>query len=544
MTDTVLDTTTIDRQLADLEARYPPRALSAGAEVTRVAPSPTGRPHIGTALQSIVDYALARRTGGVFILRIEDTDRTRLVPGAVEDIIAALEWLGVSPDEGPGAGGAYGPYVESERLDEYRVVADWLVAHDHAYLCFCTPERLEQVRQEQMARKQAPRYDRHCRWLTAAERQQHLDTGETAVVRLAMPEEGTIVYDDPVRGAIEFSLAEQDDPVILKSDGYPTYHLAAMADDHFMRITTAIRGEEWIPSTPKHLVLIRALGWEPPRIIHSPLLRDDKGRKLSKRSGDTSIAWYRAQGYPPEAFRNFLTRIIWPHPEGKDVYPLEEFVQGLDVHDLPNTGPIVNHALLEFISNGWLRQLTASQLYAAATEWLRWLLDDYTEEGMTFEVVKKQERIPQPVSRDFLEAFRRTFSADRAYSEQILSLEPERFHKLGDIVLQTGFYYKELFAAPSADFLLDATKGDRALAVTLLQEFLGWYRGDESLESWEQQMDAMAQTHELKRGVPFMLLRIAVSGSKQTPPLHGIMDILGPAEVRRRVEGALLTLGR
>lgn len=537
-----IDRTDTSPALEEFEQQYPPRDLPASAEVSRVAPSPTGRPHIGTALQATIDYALARQSGGIFILRIEDTDRARLVPGAVEDIIEALEWLGTPPDEGPAAGGAYGPYVESERLPLYQSVAEWLVETGHAYRCFCTPERLARVREEQIAARQAARYDRHCRTLSRQEVEERMAAGESFVIRLAMPLEGTIVYHDPVRGPIEFNAAEQDDPVILKSDGFPTYHLAAMVDDHFMRVTTVVRGEEWISSTPKHLVLFQALGWKPPRIVHTPLLRDAQGRKLSKRSGDTSIAWYRAQGYLPEAFRNFLTRIVWTHPENKDVYPYEDFIAGLRVENLPKTGPIVNPSLLDFISSEWLRTLDAARLYDTTVDWLRWLLDEYAADGVTFEVPRKQERIERHVSRDELLAFQRVFTADRAFSERVLGLEPERYHKLGDIVLQTPLYYRELFVPASQDLLLEATKGDRDLAIQLLREYLSWYAGNESPESWEQQMDAMWQAREIKRGVPFMLLRIAISGSKQTPPLHGIIDVLGPAETRRRVEGALKAL--
>jgi len=532
----------VDRRLDDLEGRFPPRALPEGAEVVRVAPSPTGKPHIGTALQATIDYALARKTGGVFILRIEDTDRARLVPGAVQEIVEALDWLGVPPDEGPTVGGDYGPYVESERLEDYHIVANWLVEHGHAYLCFCSPERLARVREEQVAAKQPTRYDRHCRRLSPEERASRLEAGEQPVVRLAMPLEGTIVYHDPVRGPIEFDVAEQDDQVLLKSDGFPTYHLAAIVDDHLMRITTTVRGEEWISSTPKHLVLFDALGWTPPRIVHTPLLRDAQGRKLSKRSGDTSVSWYRAQGYLPEAFRNFLTRIIWAHPEGKDVYPYEDFIAAVTPEGLPKTGPVANPALLDFISGEWLRTLDVSSLYAATESWLRWLLEEYTDDGVTFEVPRKQERVEHPVSRDYLLVFQRAFRADRAYTERVLSLEPERYHKLGDIVLQTGLYYADLYVPAPPEGLAEAARGDRDLAVDLLREYLTWFTGEESEREWEEHMDAMWQTRDLKRGVPFMLLRLAVTGSRQTPPLHGVISVLGPQEVRRRARHALASL--
>lgn len=542
MTESVRARTEIDAAFEDLEQRYPQRALPPDARVVRVAPSPTGKPHIGTALQATIDYALAHQSGGVFILRIEDTDRARLVPGAVDEIIAALDWLGLPPDEGPVVGGTYGPYVESERLEEYRITTDWLIEHGHAYPCFCTPERLTRLREEQTAAKQPTGYDRRCRQLSPEERRTQLEAGGNPVVRLAMPLDGTIVYEDPVRGPIEFNASEQDDPVILKSDGFPTYHLAAISDDHFMRVNTVVRGEEWISSTPKHLVLLQAFGWEPPVIVHTPLLRDAQGRKLSKRSGDTSIGWYRSQGYLAEAFRNFLTRIIWVHPEGKDTYPYEDFVDGISPENLPKTGPIVNHDLLDFIGGEWLRTLDAAGLYDATREWLRWLLEEHTSEGMIFEEPRKGGRVEHPISRADLEAFQHAFEQDRAFAERVLSLEPERYHKLSDIVMQTGLYFADLFTPASRELLIDPTRGDTALAVELLHEYLGWFTGDDAMPEWEQRVDAMWQSRELKRAVPFMLLRIAVTGSKQTPPLFGIIEVLGPDEVRRRIQGALAEL--
>lgn len=507
--------------------------------MSRVAPSPTGKPHIGTALQAVIDYALARKTYGVFILRVEDTDRERLFPGAVEEVLAALDWLGVPPDEGPPANGDYGPYIESERLPDYQIVAGWLVEHDAAYHCFCTPERLDEMRKQQVANKQPTRYDRRCRALAPEERQRRLESGERAVVRLAMPLEGVKVYQDPVRGPIEFELADQDDPVILKSDGYPTYHLAAMVDDHLMRVTTVVRGEEWISSTPKHLVLIEALGWEPPRIVHTPILRDAQGRKLSKRSGDTSVSYYRSQGYLPEAFRNFLTRLVWVHPEDRDVYPYEDFIDGMQIQDLPKTGPFANPALLDFISGEWLKTYDAPMLYDAVVDWLGWILEYYTSEGIEIEVVRKQDRVAVPVGRKELESFHSAFMGDREYSERVLSLEPERYHKLGDIVLDTGLYYRQLFQPASQEMLVEAGRGEAALARELLTEYRDWFRGDEKPEEWEARMDEMWQRRELKRGVPFMLVRVAVTGSKRTPPLHDVIDVLGPDEVKRRVDQAL-----
>src|SRR5579862_8882427 len=286
--------------LEQYETIYPPRNLPEGSEVTRLAPSPTGRPHIGTALQSILDRVIADANNGIFILRIEDTDQQRVVPGAIEEIIGALQWLGVNPDEGPNIGGKYGPYLQSERLPIYQIAAKWLVAKGNAYHCFCTAERLQELRKQQELQGQMPMYDRHCRNLSPTEVELRMSHGEKSVIRLAMPLGAEIRIADSLRGDIVFAGDTIDDAVLLKSDGYPTYHLAVVVDDHFMRVTTAVRGEEWISSTPKHLILFRAFGWSMPRYIHTPLLRDAERKKLSKRRGDTSIDWFQSQGYLPQ----------------------------------------------------------------------------------------------------------------------------------------------------------------------------------------------------------------------------------------------------
>src|SRR5215207_3033981 len=288
--------------LDDYERKYPPRPLPDTAAVGRVAPSPTGQPHIGTALQAVINRGLADKTHGVFILRIEDTDRSRLVPGAVDEIIDSLAWLGVEPDEGPPRGGAYGPYEQSERLALYRAAADRLIERGSAYRCFCSAERLERIRNEQRAQSAPTRYDGCCRALTPSEAAAREAAGEPSVVRMRIPDNEPITFEDGARGAITIQSTEVDDAVILKSDGFPTYHLAVVVDDHFMRVSTVIRGEEWISSTPKHVLLYRHLGWTSPRFLHTALLRDASGRKLSKRSGDTSIGYYRTQGILPEAF--------------------------------------------------------------------------------------------------------------------------------------------------------------------------------------------------------------------------------------------------
>ena len=523
--------------LEEYESIYPPRdTLPPGAEVVRVAPSPTGRPHIGTALQAVIDRAVADQSGGLFLLRIEDTDRKRLYEAAIQEIVEALQWLGLTPDEGPHAEGGYGPYLQSERLEIYQAAAQRLIERGHAYYCFCTPERLEQVRQAQQAAGQPPMYDRHCRTLPRDEAARRLAAGEKAVVRLAVPPDTQIVFDDLVRGKIVFDSNTVDDQVLLKSDGFPTYHLAVVVDDHFMRVTTAVRGEEWISSTPKHLLIYEYLNWPVPRIVHTLILRDASRRKLSKRSGDTSIAWFQVQGYLPEGFRNFLTRIIWPHPEGKDVYPFEEFVRAFSVGDLPKTGPVVDLDLLDFINGQYMRAYTPAELYALAAAWLDAVVALGQDVG--FEVSTKAERITLTLTQDDLARFAAAFKRDPAYTQRVLGLEPERFKKLGDIVLQCGFFFPELFIPPAPE-LLAQPLGSPERAAEMLEAYQARHRQDEPHEQWEAKVRQQAAAAEIKAGKLFMTLRIALTGSERTPPLYEVVELLGDAEVQRRLDLAI-----
>jgi glutamyl-tRNA synthetase len=515
--------------LQDLENQYPLRALPAGAEVTRIAPSPTGRPHIGTAMQAIIDRAMATQHGGVFILRIEDTDQSRLVPGAIEEIISALDWLGTRPDEGPGFGGAYGPYIQSERLELYRTAADWLVEHNHAYHCFCSPERLEEVRNLQIARGEKPMYDRHCAQLTRDDVGSRLSHGETSVIRMRVPRAEQIAFADVVRGSISFDSEEIDESVLLKTDGFPTYHLAVVVDDHFMRITTTVRGEEWISSTPKHVLLHRYFGWQSPRFVHTPLLRDSDKRKLSKRSGDTSVAFFASQGILPAGFRNFLTRIIWPHPDGKDVYDFDEFIRKFQPSELPKTGPVVDYALLTFINGQYVWQLDRKELYVAVVALLDALIA--TSEGFRDQL--QDDVDADVVSHDQLVLFRNSFQADPDKSVRMLSVGGERFRRLTDVIVQCMFYYPDLFMPPTAERLIEVTK-DPELAAKFFSAYLTSFRTSPEF-NWDHFVRDEAKRLGVKAGKLFMLLRIAVSGSDKTPPLHDILSILGDEEVARRL---------
>ncbi len=320
----------------------------------RFAPSPTGDPHVGSAWTALFNWLYARHSGGKFILRIEDTDRERLVPGAVERIYELLDWLGLVPDEGPREGGSHAPYVQSERLPMYREHADKLLASGAAYRCFCTPERLTELRIQQQGRGEAPMYDRKCRSIPAEESRKRAET-EPYVVRFATPD-GTTEANDAIRGTVRWGNATLDDTVLLKSDGFPTYHLANVVDDHAMEITHVIRAEEWLPSLPKHLLLYQAFLWTPPVFAHLPLILGADRKKLSKRHGHTAALEYR-DDYLPDAFINFLALLGWRPPRSdKEIFTRKELVDQFDLDGVRKSGALFDTVKLGWLSTQWMRR--------------------------------------------------------------------------------------------------------------------------------------------------------------------------------------------
>ncbi len=330
----------------------------------RIAPSPTGMPHVGLFHTFLYNWLFARHYGGKFVVRIEDTDVARLVDGAVEALLEALRWLGLEWDEGPEVGGPYGPYVQSERLPLYREHAERLIAEGRAYLCYCSPEQLAELRADQERRRVPPGYDRRCRELTKAEHAAAAASGITPVIRFAAPPEGETTFYDELRGDITWENRLLDDFVLLKSDGYPTYHLAHLVDDHCMEITDVLRGEEWISSTPRHMLLYEAFGWSPPRYYHlGPLLGPDR-KKLSKRHGAMSILEYRDEGYLPEAMVNYLALIgaSYDATGTREIFSLAELVAAFDVHRLSKAGAIFDRTKLDWMNGYYIRQLPVSEL--------------------------------------------------------------------------------------------------------------------------------------------------------------------------------------
>lgn len=470
---------------------------------TRIAPSPTGLPHVGTLFQSLFNYVLAHQGKGQFVVRIEDTDQARKVEGAEAALFTALEWAGLDPDESIQHPGPYGPYRQSERLDIYQQYAHQLLEQGDAYYCFCGPERLDQVRKQMQQNGQPPMYDKHCRDLDLKQAQQRAQT-DKFVIRLKVPSDQTISFTDAIRGQISFQSDTVDDQVIVKSDGYPTYHLAVVVDDHLMKITHALRGEEWITSTPKHVLLYRYLNWSQPVWIHTPLLRNPDKSKLSKRHGHASVAWYQQQGYLPEALLNFLATRVWNHPENKEVFDLHELINLFSIQEMNIQGPIVDLDKLNWYNGLYIRRLTDQDLF---------------------------DRVRPLASKQLLDS----------QLKAIIPLVKERLVRLADINELTDFLYNYQLAEP--DLLLK--KADAKLVCEQLQATWNKF---ESVESWslteiETVIRTLQEEYDWHRGQYFMMIRLATTGKKATPPLFETIEVIGKAETIERLRMVYAKLG-
>ena len=387
---------------------------------TRIAPSPTGDPHVGTAYIALFNLAFAKVNNGDFILRIEDTDQNRYTAGSEQMIFDALHWLDLSYAEGPDVGGEYGPYRQSERFEIYGDYARQLVEKGGAYYCFCTQDRLEKLRERQKAMGKAPGYDGHCRSLTKEEIQAKLDAGEPYVIRLKMPYEGETVIKDRLRGDIVFENNKIDDQVLLKADGFPTYHLANVVDDHLMGITYVIRAEEWIASTPKHIQLYKAFGWDAPEFIHMPLLRNADRTKISKRKNPVSLNWYRDEGYLKEGIVNFLGLMGYSFGENKEIFTLQEFVENFNIDKVSLGGPVFDLVKLGWINNQHMRMKDLKELTDLAVPFFR-------EKGFVGETLTEHERYAL---------------------ERIVEILREHAHTLKEIAEESEVYFKDEYTLP------------------------------------------------------------------------------------------------
>lgn len=473
----------------------------------RFAPSPTGYLHVGGLRTALYNYLFARKNKGAFVLRIEDTDRTRLVDGAVENLIATLSWAGLTFDEGPTVGGNFGPYVQSERLEIYRDHARKLLSQGKAYYAFDTPEELEEMRKTQEKMRVPPKYDRRALRLSETEVKSKLDAGVPHVVRMKIPETSTIVVDDIVRGRVEFVSDRLDDQILLKSDGFPTYHLANVVDDHLMGITHVIRGEEWLSSTPKHVLLYEYFSWEMPAFAHLPLLLNPDKSKLSKRQGDVAVEDYRQKGYFPEALLNFVALLGWNPGDERELFNLETLVDEFSLERVGKSGAVFNLEKLQWMNTQHLRLMTDDQLFG--------LLEPYLEKA-------------------------HLGSLHREYVLKVIHLMKERVDRVEEFISFGGYF----FADPESYDNQAKKKNWKPESSTYLTEAISSIRGLNTYDekSIEDVVRTIAERHGVGAGKLIHPLRLALTGLGMGPGLFELMAVLGKETCLRRLERALARL--
>ncbi len=412
---------------------------------TRIAPSPTGDPHVGTAYMALFNWAFARHVGGEFILRIEDTDQVRSTAESEQSIFESLEWLGLDWDEGPDRGGPHGPYRQSERKDIYKEYVQQLLEGQHAFHCFCSKARLDEVRSQQQVNKETTRYDGHCIGLEAGDVASRLSAGEEHVVRMKVPSEGQCTFKDRLRGEISIPFTQIDMQVLVKADGMPTYHLAVVVDDHLMEITHILRGEEWLNSVPKHILLYQYFGWNVPEMIHLPLLRNPDQSKLSKRKNPTSITYYRDMGYLPEVLLNYLSLMGWSMPGEEEIFTRQAMVEAFDVDRISTGGPIFDQTKLKWMNSQYLRALSVDEYAQRVGDWM---LNPERLKQLIPMVQERAERLSDLVPMvDYLVGERRTLSPD---DFQHKSLEREQMvrvihHTLGAFEEMRSWQREEIY---------------------------------------------------------------------------------------------------
>lgn len=474
---------------------------------TRIAPSPTGDAHIGTIYQALINYSFAKKHKGDFIVRIEDTDRQRYVKGSEDKLFNDLEWFGLEPDESLKHGGKYGPYKQSERLDIYRKYARELVLKGHAYTCFCSQSRIDDVRKKMQAEGRPPKYDRHCLKISQKEIERNLREKSPHVIRMRIPENRKIIVKDGIRGDIEFESSILDDQVLLKSDGFPTYHLAVVVDDRLMEITHIVRGEEWISSAPKHVLLYEFFGWEMPKMFHTPIIRNPDGSKLSKRHGHSSTSWFKKQGYLPEAILNFISLFGWSHPEEKEIFDLKEFIKLFNLKDLSPVGPKFDLEKLDWMNGIYIRGLSVGKLIER--------LKEFDEEINKLEAGSLKLVVP---------------------------LVQERIKTLSEFKKITDFFFKEDLEVNDGDLgkmvLKYSKDGDTATDIIsdvydVLSANKNWEK-----DKLEKGLRKLVEEKGWKPKQVFMTIRIAISGKEATPPLFDTLEVLGREKTLTRLEKA------
>jgi glutamyl-tRNA synthetase len=476
----------------------------------RFAPSPTGYLHIGGLRTALYNYLFARNQNGKLILRIEDTDRKRFVEGAVENLIDTLNWAGINFDEGPGIDGSFGPYMQSERLDIYKELVEKLVCEEKAYYCFCTPERLEHLREEQQKQKlPQAKYDKHCLKLSSADIEEKLNSKVPFVIRLNVRPDQKIIFTDIIREMVEFDTNNIDDQVLLKSDGYPTYHLANVVDDHLMGITHVIRGEEWLSSTPKHIILYDYFNWEKPVFAHLPLLLNPDKSKLSKRQGDVAVEDYRGKGYLKEALINFVALLGWNYGDDKEVYEIEELIEKFSLERVHKSGAVFNLEKLNWLNYEHLRKKSDDAI-------LRMLKSEIEKSDLA----------------------RKNF--DDKYLLKVIGAMKERVSFVHEYLTKSYYFFK----APDTYEEQNLKKRWKADSGPLLNKLKVSFEKlvGESKTDFEKALDELAVSLEVNKGRLVHPLRIAVSGIGEGPGVYDIVSILGKDETIKRINTALIKL--
>ncbi len=514
----------------------------------RYAPSPTGMQHIGGVRTALFNYLFARSKGGKFILRLEDTDRTRYDEKYVQNLYDTMAWLGIEWDEGGSKGGDFGPYVQSERFELYKKYAQELIDKGEAYYCFCDAERLERIRKIQTENKMAPGYDRHCRLLTEEEVKANLEKGMPYVIRLKVPLEGETKFHDHLLGDIIWKSEDiSPDPILLKSDGFPTYHLANIVDDHLMHVSHVMRAQEWIPSTPLHVQMYRSFGWEHPEFCHLPMVNGSDGKKLSQRHGSTSLNEFRARGYLPQAIVNYVALLGCSYEDGKDMYTLDELAASFKLEHLNKAPAVFDYKKLEWYNGQYIRLLSDEDLY-------KWTLPFITGTGDAKLEINPDNPQPKPkVGPEYsglalgddgepycVDSSMNMTSADvKAALLKLMPLIKERLHFLTDAAEMVHFLFTEPAVPPVEQIVpkkLDAAKTKEVLETA--KEFVA------KLPSLDHEAsEALAKEYAEKLGIKlgdFMMpIRMAVTGSKVSPPLIGSILILGIEKSLVRIDKTL-----
>lgn len=473
---------------------------------TRFAPSPTGYVHVGSVRTALYNYLFARHHGGQYLLRIEDTDQNRKVEGAVENLLSSMLKLGIQHDEGPDNGGPCGPYYQSQRLEIYQEHIKNLLENGTAYRCFCSSERLDEMRQEQQLLGLAPKYDGTCRALTPEESEKRAES-EEFVIRMRVPDDEQIVVDDIIRGKVGFQCSAVDDQVLIKSDGFPTYHFANVVDDHSMNITHVIRGEEWLPSTPKHLLLYRFLGWEAPAFAHLPLLLNPDRSKLSKRQGDVAVEDYFNAGYFEETLINFLALLGWHPSDNRELFSLEELVKEFTLERVSKAGAVFDREKLDWMNAHYLKHNLSYERYVE-------IVKDYIPE-------ESRSRLGDEKLTKALNAIRPNLEkpSDVAELLPIFSRTPEEFDLTGEEVQEVlGFE-------------------TNATLFVAMAELLESVSGDLSMDEFKTHLKTVQKEHKIKGKALFMPMRIALSGTMHGPDLAQFAEILGREEIAKRLRG-------